>query len=129
LREQLLAQIRGIKNGLGAAFAVANVDKDEAAEVTPGMDPAGQGGGLPDVSRAQFVAMVRAFHVNAAGKFPVQAGSSQRMSIVAVNGGILKRFFAPGFRARCIFGVGKNALTRIARIDTNFLESRKAQTG
>jgi hypothetical protein len=47
---------------LRAAFAVADVNEDEAAEVAAGMDPAGQRDGLPDVCRAQFVAMMRAFH-------------------------------------------------------------------
>jgi hypothetical protein len=48
---------------LRAAFAVADINEDEAAEVAAGMDPAGQRDRLPDVSRAQFVAMVRAFHL------------------------------------------------------------------
>ena len=61
--EQFLRQIGRIENGLGAAFAVADVNEDEAAEVAAGMDPAGQRDGLPDVRRAQFVAMMRAFHV------------------------------------------------------------------
>jgi hypothetical protein len=56
-------QIRRIKHRLRAAFAVADVNEDEAAEVAAGMDPAGQRDGLPDVCRAQFVAMMRAFHV------------------------------------------------------------------
>ena len=63
LLEKFLGQIRGIKNGLRAAFAVADIDEDEAAEVAAGMDPAGQSDGLPDVRRAQFVAMMRSFHV------------------------------------------------------------------
>jgi hypothetical protein len=54
--------------------------------------------------------MMRAFHVNAAGKFPVQAGSSQRTLIVAVKGGILKRFFAfGGERHKAIDKVGADA--------------------
>ena len=63
--EKFLGQIGRIKNSLRAAFAVADVNEDEAAEVAPGMDPAGQGDDLPDVRRAQFVAMMRAFHSNA----------------------------------------------------------------
>ena len=43
-------QIGGIKDGLGAAFAVADVNKNEAAEVAAGMDPAGKDDGLPGVS-------------------------------------------------------------------------------
>ncbi len=61
--EKFLGQIGRVKNGLGAAFAVADVNEDEAAEVAPGMDPAGQGDYLPNVCRAQFVAMMRAFHL------------------------------------------------------------------
>jgi hypothetical protein len=60
--EKFLRQIRRIENRLRAAFAVADVNEDEAAEVAAGMDPAGQRDGLPDVRRAQFVAMMRAFH-------------------------------------------------------------------
>ena len=61
--EQFLRQIRRVENRLRAAFAVADVNKDQAAQVAAGMDPAGQGDRLPDVRRAQFVAMMRAFHV------------------------------------------------------------------
>ena len=62
LLEQFLRQIGRVEHGLRAAFAVADVNEDEAAEVAAGMDPAGQRDGLPDVRRAQFVAMMRAFH-------------------------------------------------------------------
>ena len=54
-----------IKHRLRAAFPVADINKNQAAEVAAGMDPAGQRDNLPDVCRAQFVAMVRAFHLNA----------------------------------------------------------------
>jgi hypothetical protein len=66
---------------LGAAFAVPDINKDQPAEIAPGMDPAGQGDNLPDMFRAQFVAMVRAFHVknkecrNADCKSDIQNGS------------------------------------------------------
>ena len=63
LREQFRRQIGRIENRLRAAFAVADVNEDEAAEVAAGMNPAGERDGLPDVRRAQFVAMMRAFHV------------------------------------------------------------------
>jgi hypothetical protein len=65
LLEQFLGPIRRIEHGLGAAFAVADINEDEAAEIAPGMNPAGERDGLPDVSRAQFVAMMRAFHLSA----------------------------------------------------------------
>ena len=60
--EKFLRQIRRVKNRLRAAFAVADVNEDEAAKVAAGMNPAGQRDRLPDVRRAQFVAMMRAFH-------------------------------------------------------------------
>ena len=65
LLEQLLRQVRRVKHRLGAPFAVADVDEDQAAQVAPGVDPAGESDGLPDVRRAQFVAMMRSFHVSA----------------------------------------------------------------
>ena len=48
--------------GTGAALAVANIDKDQPSQIAPGMDPAGQSGRLPDLCRAQLVAMIRSFH-------------------------------------------------------------------
>src|SRR5258706_14835511 len=63
LLEQFFRQVRGIKNRLRAAFAVADVNEDEAAKIAAGVNPAGERDGLPDVCRAQFVAMMRAFHV------------------------------------------------------------------
>ena len=63
LHKQFRRQIGRIENRLRAAFAVADVNEDEAAEVAAGVNPAGQRDGLPDVCRAQFVAMMRAFHV------------------------------------------------------------------
>jgi hypothetical protein len=48
---------------LRAAFAVADVNEDESAQVAAGVNPAGKRDGLPDVCRAQFVAMMRAFHL------------------------------------------------------------------
>ena len=49
LVEQLACQIGRIKDGLRAAFAVADVYEDDAAQIAPGMDPAAEGDGLPDV--------------------------------------------------------------------------------
>jgi hypothetical protein len=49
---------------LRAAFAVADVNENKTAKIAAGMDPAGQRDGLADVRRAQFIAMMRAFHVN-----------------------------------------------------------------
>ena len=61
--EQFLGQIGRVEDGLGAAFAVADINENQSAEVAAGVDPAGQGDDLPDVCRAQFVAMMCAFHV------------------------------------------------------------------
>jgi len=47
---------------LRAPLAVADIDKNEAAQIAPGMDPARQGNRLPDLRRAQLIAMMRAFH-------------------------------------------------------------------
>ena len=63
LRKKFFRQIARIENRLRAAFAVADVDEDEAAEIASGVNPAVQSDRLSDVRRAQFVAMVRAFHV------------------------------------------------------------------
>ena len=49
LGKELLAQIARVKNRLRAAFAVADINEDEAAKVATGMDPAAQGDSLPDV--------------------------------------------------------------------------------
>ncbi len=84
--EQVLGQVRGIEDGLGAAFAVADVNEDEAAEVAAGMDPAGQSDCLPDVGRAQFVAVMRTFHEIimpqrfAGSEFQVSSSTSARAS-------------------------------------------------
>ena len=45
--EQLLGQIRRVKDRLRAAFAVADVNEDKPAQVAAGMDPAGQGDVCP----------------------------------------------------------------------------------
>ena len=50
--EKLPGQIGGVEDGLGAAFAVADINKDEAAEVAAGMDPAGEDDGLARRGRA-----------------------------------------------------------------------------
>ncbi len=65
LLEQFFGPIRRIEHGLRTALAVADINEDEAAEIAPGVNPAGERDGLPEVSRAQFVAMMRAFHLSA----------------------------------------------------------------
>src|SRR5439155_7495336 len=62
LVESLFRRIRRVEDRLCPPFAVADVDEDESAEIAAGMDPAGQSDGLPDLRRAQFVAMMRALH-------------------------------------------------------------------
>ena len=83
LLEQFLGPIRRIEHRLRAAFAVADINEDEATEIAPGVNPAGKRDGLPDVSRAQFVAMVRAFH---------EIKSPKRMRMMAVKAEQLKLF-------------------------------------
>jgi len=68
LFEKLFREVGRIKDGLGAALAVAHINKDEPAEVAPGMDPAGQGGCLADVFRPQLIAMVRSLHSKMGGE-------------------------------------------------------------
>jgi hypothetical protein len=53
---------------LGASFAVANINKNEAAQIAPGMDPARENDRLPDVRRAKLVTMMRSFHVQVEGE-------------------------------------------------------------
>jgi len=53
LVEKFFRQIRGVKNSLGAAFAIANIDEDQAAEIAPRMDPARQRDGLARYALAE----------------------------------------------------------------------------
>jgi len=57
-----MGQIRRIEHRLSATLAVAEVDKEDASQVTPGMDPTGESDGLTGVRGPKFVAMLRAFH-------------------------------------------------------------------
>jgi len=63
---------------LGAAFAVADVDEDEPAKIAAGMNPAGEGDGLTDVRRAQFVAVMRSFHFKIIWRRSQTAATSER---------------------------------------------------
>ena len=47
--KKLLGQVGRIENGLRAALAVADINKDQATEVAAGVNPAGQSDRLPDV--------------------------------------------------------------------------------
>ena len=95
LLEQFLGQVRRVEDGLGAPFAVAHVDEDQPAEVAAGMDPAGQGDGLADVRRAQFVAMMRSFHVNAeCGIQNEESGIQSGHACWLEIGRISKRFYS-----------------------------------
>src|SRR5581483_1118751 len=62
LFEKFLRQIGRVENGLRAAFAVADINENEASQIAARVDPAGQCDYLPDVRGAQFVAVMRAFH-------------------------------------------------------------------
>ena len=50
------------ENDLCEAFAIAQIDEDEATEVSPGMNPAGELDLLANVGGAEGVAVVRAIH-------------------------------------------------------------------
>ena len=65
---QFLRNILRIEHRLGAAFAVANINENKAAEIAAGMNPAGERDALANVRRAQFVAMMCAFHSSALPK-------------------------------------------------------------
>jgi hypothetical protein len=55
-------QIRRIEHGLGAAFSIPEVDKEDPAEVASGVDPTGQDDRAASIRGAEFIAMVRALH-------------------------------------------------------------------
>jgi hypothetical protein len=69
---------------LRAAFAVADVNEDESTEVAAGMNPAGQSDSLPDVCRAQFVAMMCAFHFDSVAAF-VKARQTLKIHLAALS--------------------------------------------
>jgi hypothetical protein len=50
------------KDDLCEAFAIAQIDEDDATEVPPGMNPAGELDLLTNVGGAEGVAVVRAIH-------------------------------------------------------------------
>ena len=50
------------KDDLCEAFAIAQIDKDDATEVPPGMNPAGELDLLANVGGAKGIAVVRAIH-------------------------------------------------------------------
>src|SRR6476620_11797586 len=52
----------GTKNDLRKAFAIAQIDENDATEVPPGMNPAGELDLLANVGGAEGVAVVRAIH-------------------------------------------------------------------
>jgi len=57
-----LAVFLWAKNHLGETFAIAQINKNHAAEIATRMHPAGQGYLLADISGAELVAMVSAIH-------------------------------------------------------------------
>jgi hypothetical protein len=50
------------KDHLGEALAIAEIDKDYAAVVAPGVDPSAKGNRLVDVGFARVVAGMSAIH-------------------------------------------------------------------
>jgi hypothetical protein len=79
--EHFLRKISRIENRLSASFAVAQVDKEHAAEIAPGMYPAGQRDSLPRLGRAQFIAMMCSFHSVTGGQI-----SGEPFSTVVIFG-------------------------------------------
>src|SRR5438552_1566228 len=79
LIKKFFRQIRGVKHGLRASLAIAHVNKDQPAEVASRVDPAGQCYGLADVRRAQFVAMMRSFHLKERGCWRENGRNSKRI--------------------------------------------------
>ena len=55
------------EDDLGQAFAIAQVDKNDATVVAPGMDPAGQFDLLADIGGAKSVAVMGAIHGGSGG--------------------------------------------------------------
>jgi hypothetical protein len=52
-----------VKDGLSPPFPVSDIDKDETAQIAAGMDPATQSRFLPDMFRADLIAVMRSFHL------------------------------------------------------------------
>ena len=52
----------GTKDDLCEAFAIAQINEDDATEVPPGMNPAGESDLLADAGGAEGVTVVRAIH-------------------------------------------------------------------
>ena len=52
--------LRGVDKQLGDAFAVAEVDEDQPAQIAAGIDPAAEADRLTDLGCAQLIAVMRA---------------------------------------------------------------------
>ncbi len=88
-REDLGREVGRIEHGLRPAFAIAEVDEEDAAEVAAGMDPAHEGDGLSGVRGPEFVAMLRAFHVEKKADDAYGAGDGQaKFAAAAGSGGL-----------------------------------------
>ena len=61
--ENRLGHVLGIENRLGASFTIAKIDEKDTAEVAATMDPAGQGHFHSGVLWPEFIAVMRARHV------------------------------------------------------------------
>ena len=55
------------EDNLGQAFAIAEVDENDATVVAPGMDPAGEFDLLADIGGAESVAVMGAIHGGSGG--------------------------------------------------------------
>jgi hypothetical protein len=58
---RLLVVLR-VKDDLRVALAVTHLDKNDPAQITPGVYPTHEAGFLSDVRRAQFTAMICPLH-------------------------------------------------------------------
>ena len=63
-----LGMFLGPEDDLGDAFAVAQIDENDAAVVAAGIDPAGKGDGLADVIYAELMAEMGAVHGGSVGQ-------------------------------------------------------------
>jgi hypothetical protein len=60
--EEFDGHVRGVKDGLGAAFSIADIEKEDTAEVASGMDPAFEANHLSGMAGSEFITMMGSLH-------------------------------------------------------------------
>ncbi len=75
------ARVLGVKGDLRHALAVAQIDEDQAAMVTPVPHPAGQGHGLADIIISQLSTGMSVQGVTIGHTFPIPSQSQWRASL------------------------------------------------